>query len=72
MLVSKQKLRKQKVKLSSFKSSEIIYEIVGGPYHDFGYLSLISGPINLTTWSQRKILQFYELHRGSQNRDGII
>ena len=41
-----------------FKSSEHINEKAGGLYHGFGYLSLFSDPLDLTTWSQR------ELHKG--------
>ena len=46
----------EKIKLRSFKSSEHINEKGDGPYRGFGYLSLFSDPINLATWSQRKLL----------------
>ena len=45
-----------KIKLKSFKSSEHISEKEDGPYRGFGYLSLLSDPIDLATWSQRDIL----------------
>ena len=35
-----------KIKLRSFKSSEHINEKRDGPYHGFGYSSLMSDPIN--------------------------
>ena len=38
-----------KNKLISFKSSEHINEKMGGPYRGFGYLSLISDPLELAT-----------------------
>ena len=34
-----------KIKLTSFRSSEHINETVDGPYRGFGYLSLFSDPI---------------------------
>ena len=37
-----------------FKSSEHINEKGDGPYCGFGYLSLFSDPIGLTTWSHRE------------------
>ena len=41
-----------KIKLSSFKSSEHI-EKSDGLYRGFGYLSLFSDPLDLAQWSQR-------------------
>ena len=35
------------IKLKSFKSSEQINEKMDGPYHDFGYLSFFSDPLDL-------------------------
>ena len=43
-----------KIKLRSLKSSEHINEKGGGPYRGFGYLSLVSDPIDLATWSQKE------------------
>ena len=45
-----------KLKLKSFKSSEHINEKGDGPYHGFGYLNLVSDPLDLTAWSQRQLL----------------
>ena len=47
---------KIKIKLRSFKSSEHINEKRDGPYPGFGYLSIFSDPVDLATWSQRKLL----------------
>ena len=44
-----------KTKLRSFKSSELIFQKGDGPYRGFGYSSLVSDPLNLSTWSQREI-----------------
>ena len=44
----------------SFKSRDNINEKVDGSYRGFGYSSLISDSINLATWNQRQLLQFYE------------
>ena len=37
-------------------SSEHINEKGDEPYHGFGYISLVSNPLDLTTWSQRESL----------------
>ena len=44
-----------KIKLRSFKSSEHIFEKGDGPYRGFGYLSLVSDPLDLATWSPREL-----------------
>ena len=54
--LQKRVIYKIKLKLRSFKSSEIINEKGDGPYCGFGYLSLFSDPINLATWGQRELL----------------
>ena len=41
-------------KFRSFKSIENIYKKEVGPYHGFGYLSLISDPINLAKGARGK------------------
>ena len=46
---------KIKINLRSFKSSEHIFEEGDGPYRGFGYSSLVSGPLDLATWSQREL-----------------
>ena len=47
------KLVKYKIKLRSFKSSDHINEKGDEPYRGFGYLSFVSDPLDLATWSQR-------------------
>ena len=42
-------------KLKSFRSNEHIYEKGVGPYRGFGYFSLVSDPIELAIWSQKRI-----------------
>ena len=59
-------LMQMKIKQISFKSSEHISEKGYGPYHGFGYLSLFSDPIDLATWSQRELLQFYIFQMGAK------
>ena len=46
--------------LRFFNSSEHINENRDGPYHGFGYSSLISDPLILATWSQRKLNSKFE------------
>ena len=58
-----------KIKLSSFKSSEHIYEKGGGPYRGFGYSSLFSDPLDLATWRQRALPQFCNFQQGSRYKD---
>ena len=48
-----------KVKLRSFKSSEYICVKGDGPYRGFGYSSLFGDPLDLATWSQSELLNFY-------------
>ena len=45
-----------KITLRSFQSSDRINEKGDGPYRGFGYLSLLTDPIDLTTWSQRELM----------------
>ena len=58
-----------KLKLRSFKSSEHINEKGNGPYRGFDYLSLVSDPLDLATWSQRELLKFCNFQQGSRYKD---
>ena len=42
----------------SLKSSEHINEKGDGSYRGFDYLSLVSDPLDLASWSQRELLKF--------------
>ena len=48
--------KKIKIKLRSFKSSEHINENGDVPFLDFGFLSLVSDPLDSTTCSKRELL----------------
>ena len=56
-------------KLRSFKSKEIIHKKVVGPYHGFGYESLISDPINLAKGAREKYSVFANFNNGSRLKD---
>ena len=60
---------KYKIKLRFLKSSEHFNDKGDGPHRGFGYLGLFSDPINLATWSQRKLLQFYIFQQESRYKD---
>ena len=50
--------------LRSFKSSEHFYEKVDGPYCGLGYFSSFSDPINLASWTQKRITVILQLFTG--------
>ena len=52
----------------NFKSSEHINEKWDGPYHGFGYISLVSDSLALATWSQRELL-FYTFRQVGRYED---
>ena len=58
-----------RIKLRSFKSSEHINEKGDGPFRGFGYLSLLSDPIDLATWNKSELLQFCIFQQGSRYKD---
>ena len=51
--------------MRSFKSSEHIFEKGDGPYRGFGYSSLVSDPLDLATWSQRKLQYFLNFQQAN-------
>ena len=53
-------------KFRSFKSKENIHKKEVGLYHGFGYLSLVSDPINLAKEARGKYCEFACFHDGSR------
>ena len=53
----------------SFKSKENIHKKEVGPYHGFGYLSLISDPIKLGKGARGKYCEFAIFNNGSRLKD---
>ena len=62
-------LRNNNEKFKSFKSKENIQKKEVGPYHGFGYLSLISDPINLAKGARGKYCEFASFNNGSRFKD---
>ena len=58
-----------KLKMRSFKSSEHINEKGDVLYRGFDYVSLVSGPLDMATWSQRELLTFCNFQQGSRYKD---
>ena len=56
-------------KFRSFKSKENIHKKEVGSYHGFGYLSLISDPINLAEGARGKYCEFASFNNGSRLKD---
>ena len=56
-------------KFRSFKSKENIHKKVVGSYHGFGYLSLISDPLNLAKGAREKYCEFANFNNGSRLKD---
>ena len=56
-------------KFRSFESKENIHKKEVGPYHGFGYLSLISDPINLAKGARGKYCNFASLNNCSRLND---
>ena len=56
-------------RFKSFKSKENIHKKDVGPYHGFGYLSLISDPINLAKGARGKNCEFANFNNGSRLKD---
>ena len=56
-------------KFRSFKSKENIHKKEVGPYHGFGYSSLISDPINLAKGARGKYCEFASSNNGSRLKD---
>ena len=56
-------------KFRSFKSKENIQKKEVGPYHGFGYLSLISDPIHLAKGARGKYCEFASFNTGSRLKD---
>ena len=61
--------RNNNEKFRSFKSKESIHKKEVGPYHGFGYLSLISDPINLAKGARGKYCEFASFDNGSRLKD---
>ena len=56
-------------KFRSFMSKENIHKKEVGPYYGFGYLSLISDPINLAKGARGKYSDLASLNKGSRLKD---
>ena len=56
-------------KFRSFESKENIHKKEVGPYHGFGYLSLIGDPINLAKGARGKYCDFASFNNGSRLKD---
>ena len=56
-------------KFRSFKSKENIHKKDVGPYHGFGYESLISDPTNLAKGARGKYCEFLNFNNGSRLKD---
>ena len=61
--------RNNNKKFRSFKSKENIHKKEVGPYHGFGYYSLISDPINLAKGASGKYCGFANFNNGSRLKD---
>ena len=61
-------IRNNKEKFRSFKSKENIHKKEVGPYHGFGYLSLISDPINVAKGARGKYSEL-AFNNGSRLKD---
>ena len=58
-------------KFRSFKSKENIHKKEVGPYHGFGYLSLISDPINLAKGARGRYCEFASFNNKPINPLGV-
>ena len=56
-------------KFRSFKGKENIHKKEVGQYHGFGYLSLISDPINLAKGARGKYCEFASFNNGNRLKD---
>ena len=56
-------------KFRSNKSKDNIHKKEAVPYHRFGYLSLISDPINLLKGAREKNCEFTSFNNGSRLKD---
>ena len=57
------------INLRSFKCNEHMFEKGDRPYRGFGYLSLVSDPLDLATWSKKELLYFCNFKEGSQYKN---
>ena len=62
-------IRNNNKKFRSFESKENIHKKEVGPYHGFGYLSLISDPKNLAKGARGKYCNFASFNNGSHLND---
>ena len=69
LLLSKSEILIIIKKFRSFKSKENIHKKKGGPYHGFGYQSLISDPINQAKGARGKYCEFANFNNDSRLKD---
>ena len=62
-------VRNNNKKFRSFKSKENIHKKEVEPHHGFGYLSLISNPINLAKGARGKYREFANFNNGNRLKD---